>query len=289
MPMGDWRNITLEKQDGIAIITINRPKVLNALSWETVGEIRKAAETALAERKVVGLILTANGGAIAGADITELATVQTMQQGVDMCKRGHAALAMLEQTERPTVAALNGPVLGGGCEIAMACRARVIGPKLMLGQPEVNLGVIPGYGGTQRLPRLIGVEKAADLLRTGRTISAAEACEWGWAYGEPVEDVIETAKDLIHQHVKGKIELNAIRSEPLAFHVLPKVDIGYHSTAIDSILCHVMEDGWKAPLDAGLNIEAKGFGRCIETEDYKIGMKNFTENGPRAKAEFVHR
>ncbi len=288
--MADWQNITLDVDGKIAVLTIRRPKVLNALSWDTMAEIEQAARQALEDGGVDGLVLSSEGGAIAGADIKELATVTTAQAGVDMCRRGYAVLEVLEQASKPVVAALDGPVMGGGCELSMACHARVVGPRLLLGQPEVNLGIIPGYGGTQRLPRLIGIERAADLLRTGRPIKVADACAWGWAQGQPVEDILAGAKALIAAQLDGAVQLKPVGPAALSLPAeLPGVDIGHHSTAVDAILVEVIRDGWSKPLAEGLEVEALGFGRCIETEDNKIGMKNFIENGPRSRAEFVNR
>jgi enoyl-CoA hydratase/carnithine racemase len=288
--MGTWSNISLDLDGGVAVLSVRRPQVLNALSWATMDEIAQAARQALADDAVRGLILTSDGGALAGADIKELATVTTAQAGEEMCRRGSAVLDILERSHKPVVAAVNGPVMGGGCEISMACHARVVGPKLLLGQPEVNLGIIPGYGGTQRLPRLIGVERAWDLLRTGRPIKVADACAWGWAHGAPVDDVVTGARALIARHLAGEVALRPVDPAPLTMPAaLPEVELGHHSRRIDAILVQVLREGWSRPLAQGLQAEARGFGQCIETEDMKIGMKNFVEKGPRSQAEFVHR
>jgi enoyl-CoA hydratase/carnithine racemase len=190
---------------------------------------------------------------------------------------------------KPVVAAVDGPVLGGGAELAMACHARVVGRSLMLGQPEVNLGIIPGYGGTQRLPRIIGLERGLDLLRTGRSISAGEARELGWAEAGPAEDILAAARDLVCQHLAGKVKLAPVSPDPIAVpEDLPRVDIGHHSLAIDAILAAVVRDGLTKPLPEGLKVEAAGFARCKQTVDYDIGMKNFIQNGPRVPAAFLH-
>jgi enoyl-CoA hydratase/carnithine racemase len=146
--------------------------------------------------------------------------------------------------DKPVVAAVDGPVLGGGAELSMCCHARVVGPGLMTGQPEVNLGIIPGYGGTQRLPRLIGVERGVELLRTGRPVGAREACAWGWATGEPAADPVAVAKDLIRRHLDGKVKLAPVDPKPLSVPAeLPKVNIGHRSLAIDAVLVDVIRDG----------------------------------------------
>jgi enoyl-CoA hydratase/carnithine racemase len=158
-----------------------------------------------------------------------------------------------------------------------------------LGLPEVKLGLLPGAGGTQRLPRLIGVEKAFDLLRTGRPVGAKEACAWGWATGEPAKDPVAAAKELIHQHVAGKVKLAPVGEAPLAVPAeLPAVDIGDHSLMIDSILVDVFRKGLSKPLPEGLLVEADGFARCKGTVDMNIGLTNFIQNGPRTPAAFLH-
>jgi enoyl-CoA hydratase/carnithine racemase len=195
----------------------------------------------------------------------------------------------MEAMTKPLVAAVDGPVLGGGAEFSMACHARVVGGDLMLGQPEVNLGIIPGYGGTQRLPRLIGVERAVDLLRTGRPVGAREACAWGWAVGEPAADPVAAAKELIRAHLAGKASIKPLDPKPVALpDELPDSDIGHRSLAIDAILMDVLRRGLSQPLDEGLKIEADGFARCKETVDLDIGITNFIQNGPRTPAAFLH-
>jgi enoyl-CoA hydratase/carnithine racemase len=171
----------------------------------------------------------------------------------------------------------------------MACHARVVGPGLMLGQPEVNLGIIPGYGGTQRLPRLIGLEKAAEMVRTAGTIGAKEACQLGWATGGPANDPVSGAKDLIKAHLDGSSPIKRLDPGPIQVPTtLPAVDIGHRSLAIDRILTDALFAGLKTDLDSGLEIEAVAFARCKETVDYDIGMTNFIQNGPRIPAVFMN-
>jgi enoyl-CoA hydratase/carnithine racemase len=182
------------------------------------------------------------------------------------------------------IAAIDGPVLGGGAEFSMACHARIVGKRLVLGQPEVNLGIIPGYGGTQRLPRLIGIERALTLLRTGQSVGAKEAVAWGWAHAV-ADDPYQAAKALI---ASGERPL-AVTVEPMVVtKPLPHVDIGHHSRAIDRILCDVILRGLLRPLPDGVAIEAGGFARCKGTVDMDIGMKNFMQNGPRVPAQFLN-
>jgi enoyl-CoA hydratase/carnithine racemase len=201
----------------------------------------------------------------------------------------HPIMQRIAGLKKPVVAALNGPVLGGGAEFSMACHARVVGPQMVLGQPEVNLGIIPGYGGTQRLPRLIGFDKAYPLLRNGGTVDAKTLCEWGWAHGEPVSDVEAAAAALIREHLAGKVKIGPVSPEPIPVpDTLPTVDIAHRSLAIDSILVDVILKGLATDLDAALAIEADGFARCKETVDMNIGMTNFIQNGPRVPAAFLN-
>ncbi|MEW5982231.1 MAG: 3-hydroxyacyl-CoA dehydrogenase/enoyl-CoA hydratase family protein [Acidobacteriota bacterium] len=283
------RHVTVERDGPIAIVTIRRPEVKNALSAETMREIREVIDTLGKDAGVGGIVLTGFGGALAGADINELAALATPEACEAMCTSGHAVLDVIVRCLKPVVAAVDGPVLGGGCELSMACHARVVGKHLMLGQPEVNLGIIPGYGGTQRLPRLIGVERGLDLLRTGRAVGAAEACAWGWATGEPSDDPVAAAKALISAHLDGKLAITPLDPAPVSVPAMsPPVDIGHHSVAIDAVLVDVVRRGLARPLGEGLAIEAAGFGSCRRTVDMDIGMKNFMQNGPRVPAAFLH-
>lgn len=284
-----FRNLKVTTDDGIQVVTIMRPEVKNALSQDTLAEIKRAVDGAQSDDSVKGIVLTGYGGALAGADITELAALETAELAEALCNRAYKITDSIAQSEKPIVAAVNGPVLGGGCELAMTCHARVVGPDLMLGQPEVNLGIIPGYGGTQRLPRLIGLERAVQLLRTGLPVGAKEACSWGWATGDPTTDVVDGAKALLRKHLAGETRLAPVDEAPMTVPAdLPKVDIGHRSLAIDAILVGVIREGLAKPLSEGLAVEAAGFGKCKRTVDMDIGMKNFSQNGPRVPATFLH-
>ncbi|MBI5508211.1 MAG: 3-hydroxyacyl-CoA dehydrogenase/enoyl-CoA hydratase family protein [Deltaproteobacteria bacterium] len=284
-----YRNLTIERDAELAIVRVRRPEVKNALSAETVAELDLAVAALNADAGVRGIVLSSFDGALAGADITELAVLPDVAACEASSATGQRALDRIAASKKPIVAAVDGPVLGGGAELSMACHARVVGPALVLGQPEVNLGIIPGYGGTQRLPRLIGVDKAFDLLRTGRTIGAKEACAWGWASGEPTADMVTAAKALVRRHLAGEIVLQPVAAQPLTLPAtLPAVDVGHHSLAIDQILVEVVMKGLRLPLHDGLALETKGFGRCKQTVDMDIGMKNFIQNGPRVAAVFLH-
>ncbi len=284
-----YATVVVERDDELAVVTVCRPEVLNALSDQVLDELKQVFAKLEADPAVKGVVFTGFDGALAGADIQELAVLQNAEQAEAKCHRGQGLLNQMAALKKPLVAALNGPVLGGGAEISMACHARVVGPALMMGQPEVNLGIIPGFGGTQRLPRLIGLERGMDLLRTGRAVRAKQACAWGWATGEPVDDVLAAAKDLVRQHLAGKAKVAPVSVEPFPTpKPLPNVDIGAHSVMVDEILVDVLREGLSKPLAEGQKVEAKGFARCRGTVDYDIGMKNFIINGPRVPAAFLH-
>ena len=283
------RNVRLERDDEIAVVCINRPEVLNALNEQTMAELEEVFEQLGDDASVKGVVLTSYGGALAGADIMELAALKTPEEAADKCRRGQGVLRRIETFGKPVVAAVNGAVLGGGSELSMACHARVVGKGLILGQPEVNLGIIPGYGATQRLPRLIGLERGVNLLRTGLTIKAKEACEWGWAIGEPVGDPVAGAKKALRAHIDGSAPLPAKDESPMTIPAeLPAVDIGHRSLAIDLVLTNVIREGLAKPLKDGFEVEATGFAACKKTIDYDIGMTNFIQNGPRVPAVFMH-
>jgi enoyl-CoA hydratase/3-hydroxyacyl-CoA dehydrogenase len=283
------RNVKVEKDGDLAVVTIQRPEVKNALNARTMSEIELVFKELDGDEGVRGVVLTSFDGALAGADIMELAALKEAEQAEKKCLRGHEVLGVIVGLSKPVVAAVDGPVLGGGAEISMACHARVVGPALMLGQPEVNLGIIPGYGGTQRLPRLIGLERGLELLRTGNPVGAKEACAWGWASGEPASDIVAGAKELIRQHLDGKVKLAPVDPAPMDVpSELPKVDLGHHSIAVDMILVDVVRKGLVKALPKGLEVEAAGFGRCKKVIDYNIGMTNFIVNGPRVPAAFMH-
>lgn len=285
------RNVKVEIEGDLATVRVFRPEVKNALSRVTLAEIDAAVAELNADPKVLGIVLSSHDGALAGADIGELAALPSPADCERTCLDSHPIFERIARSRKPVVAAVDGPVMGGGAELSMACHARVVGKSLALGQPEVNLGIIPGYGGTQRLPRLIGLERAATMLRTGRTISAKEACEWGWAHGAPAEAPLAEAKALLRRAIAGELKLEAVASAPLAgagAKELPAVDLGHRSLAIDAILVDVIRRGLERPLEEGLVIEAQGFARCKSTVDMDIGMKNFVQNGPRVPAAFLH-
>ena len=284
-----YRNVRVEMDGDIAVVKVWRPEVKNALSALTIAEISSAVTKLGEDTNVKGVVFTSYDGSLAGADINELAALLTPEECEKLCKETHPLMLKLSQLNKPLVAAVDGPVLGGGAEFSMACHARVVGKKLMLGEPEVNLGIIPGYGGTQRLPRLIGVDKALKLMRTSQVVGAKEACEWGWATGVPSDNPVEDAKKLIKDHLAGKAKLTPVSPEPMQkLGELSPSNIEHRSLVIDNILVDVVKRGLAMPLEKGLALEAEGFGRCKKTVDMDIGMKNFMQNGPRVPAQFLH-
>ena len=287
-----YRFITVEHRGAVTVLTINRPDKLNAIDRATLTEVAAAVDAFVADAAQGALIVTGSGtkAFISGADIGELQPLGPAA-AEDISRFGQDVVARFERSPKPTIAAINGYAFGGGCELALACHVRLASDNAVMGLPEVKLGIIPGYGGTQRLPRLIGVERALPLLRTGRTIGAKEACAWGWATGEPATDALAAAKALVRRAVAGEVKLAPVSPEPMpkaALDAWPKVDIGHRSLAIDAILVDVVKRGLSLPLAEGLVLEAEGFARCRNTVDMDIGMKNFVQNGPRVPAAFLH-
>jgi enoyl-CoA hydratase/carnithine racemase len=249
-----FENIKYDKRNQIAYITVSRPKVLNALNMATMAELGRAFTMVKDDADVRVAILTGEGekAFIAGADINELAT-QGAVQGKEYASRGQAVLDLIENCGKPVIACVNGFALGGGCEVAMACTMRLASDNAKLGQPEVKLGIIPGYGGTQRLPRLVGKGLAQQILLTGEIISAQEALRIGL-----VNEVVAAA-DLLPraEAIAAKIIANA----PLA--------IQYVIEAVNK--------GMEMTLQEGLFLEASLFGLCCATEDKGEGTKAFLE------------
>jgi enoyl-CoA hydratase/carnithine racemase len=249
-----FENIIYEKKGTIAYITFNRPKVLNALNQATFTELGMAFECAGADAAVMGVILTGAGDKafIAGADISELAHV-TAVEAREFTRHGQAVLYLVENLGKPVIAAVNGFALGGGCETAMACTIRLATEDAKFGQPEVKLGVIPGAGGTQRLPRLVGKGLALQLILTGSTITAQEAYRIGLVNEiVPRADLIARAEAILKQ-----INSNA----PLAV----KLSI------------EAVNRGSETSQAEGLVIESSFFAICAATEDKNEGTSAFLE------------
>jgi len=249
-----YENILYEKRDGIAYLTFNRPKVLNALNRKTVEELRDALLDARGDETVRVLILTGAGekSFVAGADIGELA-VQTPVQGKEFSLYGQGVFHLLETMGKPSICAINGFALGGGCELALSCTIRIASKTAKLGQPEVKLGILPGYGGTQRLARLCGKGVAHELCLTGEMVTAEEAQRIGL-----VNRIYEPAELIPAAEAMAK---KMITNGPIA--------VKYTMEAI--------ERGVEMPLEEGLFLEATLFGVACATEDMREGTKAFLE------------
>jgi enoyl-CoA hydratase/carnithine racemase len=247
-------NVLYEKKDAIAFVIVNRPKVLNALNTPTWTDIRTAFETARDDVTVQGVILTGAGNKafIAGADISELRKA-TALDAERASRLGQEVLDLIENLGKPVIAAVNGFALGGGCETAMACTIRIAVDTAKFGQPEVRLGLIPGGGGTQRLPRLVGKGRALQLILSAEMISAQEAFRIGL-----VNEVVAAADLLTRaEAILKKIASNA----PVA--------VKFALTAVN--------EGLQTSQDEGLLLEASYFGLCAGTEDKKEGTSAFLE------------
>src|SRR5262245_52794009 len=247
-------NVLYEKKGGIAYVTLNRPKVLNALNTPTWKDLKTAFEDARDDPSVRGVILTGAGDKafIAGADISELAHV-TAVEAEQSSRLGQMVLDLIETLGKPVIAAINGFALGGGCETAMACTIRVAAEKAKFGQPEVKLGLLPGGGGTQRLPRLVGKGRALQLILSGEMISAQEAYRIGLVNEVvPAADLVKRAEAILKE-----IAANA----PIA--------VKYSLEAVNK--------GMDTSQSEGFALEASYFGLCAGTEDKKEGTAAFLE------------
>jgi len=246
--------VEIEIADRILTATVNRPEKMNALNSAVLEELDAAAVRARSDDAVGAMIVTGAGpkAFIAGADISELATM-TPVGGRAHALRGQAVFSRLENLGKPVIAAINGFALGGGCELALACTLRVASENARLGQPEVKLGILPGYGGSQRLARIVGEGRAMEICLTGEPISAAEAYRIGLVNRVvPAGEALGAARELA-----GKILANA----PLAV-----------AFTMDAI-----HNGLDLPLEDGLELEATLFGVCASTDDMREGMQAFLE------------
>lgn len=250
----EWRNLLYEVRDGVAFVTVNRPDKLNALNAETVAEIGRAFAAIRDDAQVGVAILTGAGekAFIAGADIGDLSKldVRTAKQTALL---GQEVLNLIERLGKPVIAAVNGFALGGGCEIALACTFRVASENARFGQPEVNLGLIPGYGGTQRLPRLVGRGRGLELILTGDPIDAQEALRIG-----------------LVNHVYPREKLLA-ETEGIARKILSRAPLAVRA-ALEAV-----HRGLETTLEEGLRLEADLFGLCAASEDWKEGTRAFLE------------
>ncbi len=252
-----YDTLNLEKREGIAFVTINRPDKLNALNHVVITELGECFEQLGADADVRAVILTGAGekAFVAGADINELA-VQTPVQGKETSTRGQRVLDLIENLGKPVIAAVNGYALGGGCELAMACTLRIASENARFGQPEVKLGIIPGYAGTQRLSRLVGKGRALELILTGDPVNAQEAYRIGLVNQVvPSKDLMSTAEALAR-----KIMANG----PLA--------VRFAMEAVNH--------GLEMSKQEGQFLEATLFGLCCTTADMKEGTRAFLEKRP---------
>jgi enoyl-CoA hydratase/3-hydroxyacyl-CoA dehydrogenase len=283
-----------EDRDGIAVLTIRRPKVLNALDQGVFAEIQRRFQECDRDPKVKGIVLTGFGkkAFVSGADVNFLAKIDSVAMGEQTSRTSQVCVDAVQAVQKPTVAALNGLAFGGGNETAMACEARIAtkGLRVLAGQPEANLGIIPGAGGTVRLPRLIGIEKAAEMLRTCRPISSEKAKAFGLIREEVEGDLVARAVQLCADMASGKAPRSRMAEGPMSNvpASLPAVDIGHLSKKVDEILCKAILGAAKLPLKDAIPFEAKCFGEVCGTKDMRIGVDNFTKNGPKVKATFVH-
>ncbi|MBS4537612.1 short-chain-enoyl-CoA hydratase [Clostridium sp. D2Q-11] len=249
----EFNSLTLQKEDKIAILKINRPKALNALNTEVLLELDKAIEELKSDQDVNVIILSGEGKAfVAGADILEMKE-KTANEARDFAKVGIELFRKIEMIEKPVIAAVNGFALGGGCELSMACDMRIASEKAKFGQPEVGLGITPGFAGTQRLPRLVGSAKAKELIFTGDVIDAKEAERIGLVNKvvNPEELMDETMK--LAKKISSKAQL-AVR---------------YSKMAINR--------GIETDVETGMEIEKDLFALCFATEDQTEGMTAFSE------------
>jgi enoyl-CoA hydratase len=252
-----YRNLLFEKEDSIGLLTINRPQVLNALNRATMTEISQVVGKIATDPEVAVLIITGAGekSFVAGADISEMRTLSALE-GRAWSKFSQATFNALENLPQPVIAAVNGYALGGGCELAMSCDIRIASEKAKFGQPEVLLGVIAAFAGTQRLPRLVGKGRAKELLFTGDQIDAAEAYRIGLVNKVvPAGELLMAAKALAEKIIsRGPVAVQLCKA--------------------------AVNEGLDMDLESGQAYEAEVFGLCFATADQKEGMNAFVEKRP---------
>ena len=247
-------HILLEKKGNVAIATIDRPKALNALNSEVLNDLNTLVDTVNADPEIRVLILTGSGekAFVAGADIGEMSSL-SKAEGEAFGKKGNDVFRRIETLPIPVIAAINGYALGGGCELSMACDIRIASDTAVFGQPETGLGITPGFGGTQRLARLIGPGMAKQLIYSARNIKADEALRIGLVNAVyPAEELMAAAE---------KLAETIARNAPIAVRACKKA----------------INEGLEQPMDEAIVLEEKLFGSCFETEDQKEGMGAFLE------------
>ncbi|AJA47198.1 3-hydroxybutyryl-CoA dehydratase [Clostridium pasteurianum DSM 525 = ATCC 6013] len=253
-------NIIFEEEDGIEKVTINRPKALNALNSETLKELGTVINDISVNDGIKAVIITGSGSKafVAGADIAEMSTLNSIE-ATNFSRLAQNVFSQIENLPKLVVAAVNGFALGGGCELAMACDVRFASKKAKFGQPEVNLGILPSFGGTQRLPKLVGKGIAKELIFSTDMITADEAYRIGLA------NKVYEPEELL------------VKSQEFAEKVMTKSPWGV------KLAKACINNGLDVDLEAGLKYEANSFGLCFSTEDQKEGMKAFLE---KRKADF---
>jgi enoyl-CoA hydratase len=259
--MSDYETLRIERAGNRATVVVSRPDKLNALNDRTIGELDAAFRELAADDAVRGIVITGDGekAFVAGADIAELAQMGSID-GIDVSRKGQEAFRRLERMGKPVVAAVNGYALGGGMELALACHLRVASEKARFGLPEVKLGIIPGYGGTVRLPRIVGRGRALELILTGEMIGADRALEMGLVNRVvPPEETRSAAEALLD---------TILANGPIA--------LRFALEAVDRSL--------EAGIDEGLGLEANLFGLLASTKDMREGMSAFLE---KRAAEFT--
>ncbi|EOR28062.1 3-hydroxybutyryl-CoA dehydratase [Clostridium sartagoforme AAU1] len=250
----ELKNIILEKEGNLAIVTINRPKALNALNSETLKDLDLVLENLESDKNIYCVVLTGAGekAFVAGADISEMKDLSE-EEGKEFGLLGNKVFRRLEKLDKPVIAAISGFALGGGCELAMACDIRIASERARFAQPEAGLGITPGFGGTQRLPRLVGEGKAKELIYTCAMIKADEALRIGLVNKVvPLESLMDEARAMANL---------IIANAPIAVK-----------------LCKdAINRGMQVDMDSAIVIEAEDFGKCFSTEDQKEGMTAFIE------------
>ena len=247
-----YENLLFEVHDSIALLTVNRTKRLNALDRKTLSELRKAIEAISCDDTVRAVILTGAGDKafVVGADIRELEELSATE-GEEYSRHAQGIFDSIENLEKPVIAAVNGFALGGGCELALACSIRIASESARFGQPEVGLGLIPGYGGTQRLPRLVGKGRALELLLTGESIGAEEAYAIGLVNAVVAPEELMSVTEILARRI---------------------IKNGSH--AITQVLCAVNR-GLKTSQAEGQRLEARLFGSTCDTDDMKARIRAF--------------
>jgi enoyl-CoA hydratase len=252
--MSNYKNLVETLEDGILTIEINRPEKMNALNADTLSEMKMSIDDAYDNDEVKGIIITGSGkkAFVAGADISEFSELNELN-GRKFSERGQEIFALIENCLKPVIAVVNGFALGGGCELAMACHIRIGTENAFFGQPEVSLGILPGYGGTQRLPQIVGKGKAIEMLMTGEMLGADVAYSSGL-----INHVVATKEDGLEK--AREILTKIFKNAPAAI-----------SMVINCVNAAFSKD------EDGYQVEANSFANCCKTEDFKEGTSAFLE------------